>query len=84
MFFPVIDFKIWAKQYKLKSPNLPCIKCGKALECIIPFAHENIRGLMSASHGCPEEYDHSVSRSVSAEDVAAIDGLYFHYSLTAR
>lgn len=82
MLFPVVDPKKWAKHYSLKSPNLPCGKCGRILECEVPFAYENIRGLKSAPHGCPEAYDHSVSRSVASVDIYSIESLFSIFSST--
>jgi hypothetical protein len=40
-----------------------CVRCGKVLVCDVPFTVElegkTIKGLQSAPHGCPPEYDHS-------------------------
>jgi hypothetical protein len=40
-----------------------CKRCGKELVCDIPFTvkldGKEIKGMKSAPHGCPKEYDHS-------------------------
>lgn len=52
----------------LNPKSRPCLNCGKLLDKNVPFSHGHTRGLMSAPHGCPPEYDHSISMTLDKEE----------------
>lgn len=50
----------------------PCLNCGKMLHKTIPFSHGHLRGFTSAPHGCPPEFDHSISMTVDEDEQQAL------------
>lgn len=64
MKYPKVDLKVWTDEFDLHSKARPCLNCGKLLEKTIPFQYDQVRGLKSAPHGCPKQYDHTISMTL--------------------
>ena len=57
MIYPDVTYEEWAFRYNIENSSKPCLKCGKILFPVVPFAYKDWRGLKSSPHSCGEQYD---------------------------
>lgn len=76
MLFPQETAEVWSKRYQIPIKTNYCIKCGDLITANIPYATKGWRGLRSAPHGCPPQYDLKLKVPVNKEDKDFVRSLY--------
>lgn len=76
MLFPQVEAKKWARIYAVDSSPSKCLKCGGTQSFVIPFAHAEIRGLLSDHERCGEEFRQSVFITLDKSDRSATRELF--------
>lgn len=83
MLFPQVDSAHWAAIYELEPITSACLKCGNLQTLCIPFAHREIRGLLSDHTECGDEFQQSIFITLNAADKQAALDLFTQPSFCA-